>query len=394
MNTGKTRRPMRRIPALLGILILMFLTGCGQGNVPEGSGSTGSMEEHRTGSMELEAATQFSADYFENGIAVIRIMDGRSYLLLPEGQEIPDWIPSEQLQEMTIIREPVEPLYLAASSAMDLFRALDALSAVRMTSTAASDWSIPAVRELVEADQIHYVGKYRAPDYEALLEEDIRLTIESTMIYHDPEVREKIESLGIPVLIERSSYENDPLGRLEWIRLYGLLLGKQEAADTLYQQQAEKIRAAASDPLAKPVTAAFFSVNASGMVVVRKPGDYVTRMIELAGGSYALADIAVQDQDMTSTTTVQMEDFYERAVDADCLLYNSTIEGDLISLEDLLEKSDVFRDFKAVREGNVWCTNKNVFQETTGTAEMIREMHAIFAGTAEESELNYFHKLN
>ena len=61
------------------------------------------------------------------------------------------------------------------------------------------------------------------------------------------------------------------------------------------------------------------------MVVARKPGDYVTRMIELAGGSYALADIAVQDQDMTSTTTVQMEDFYERAVDADCLLYNSTI---------------------------------------------------------------------
>lgn len=54
------------------------------------------------------------------------------------------------------------------------------------------------------------------PDYELILENDCDLAIESTMIYHSPEVKEQLESFEIPVLVERSSYEEHPLGRLEW----------------------------------------------------------------------------------------------------------------------------------------------------------------------------------
>lgn len=32
------------------------------------------------------------------------------------------------------------------------------------------------------------------------------------MIYHTPEVKEELESFGIPVLVERSSYERPPPG--------------------------------------------------------------------------------------------------------------------------------------------------------------------------------------
>lgn len=45
------------------------------------------------------------------------------------------------------------------------------------------------------------------------------------MILHTPEVKEQLEHFGIPVLVERSSYESDPLARMEWIKLYGILLG-------------------------------------------------------------------------------------------------------------------------------------------------------------------------
>ena len=61
------------------------------------------------------------------------------------------------------------------------------------------------------------------------------LAIESTMIYHNPEVKEKLEQLGIPVLVERSSYESHPLGRTEWMKLYAVLLGKEEAAETAFR---------------------------------------------------------------------------------------------------------------------------------------------------------------
>ena len=46
------------------------------------------------------------------------------------------------------------------------------------------------------------------------------------MIYHSPEVKEQLEKLGVPVLVERSSYEQDPLGRMEWVKVYGALVGK------------------------------------------------------------------------------------------------------------------------------------------------------------------------
>ncbi len=50
------------------------------------------------------------------------------------------------------------------------------------------------------------------------------------MITHNPEVKEKLEELGIKVMIERSSYEKHPLGRLEWIKLFGVLFGREQQA--------------------------------------------------------------------------------------------------------------------------------------------------------------------
>ena len=57
------------------------------------------------------------------------------------------------------------------------------------------------------------------------------------MILHSPEVKEKLESFGIPVLVDHSSYEAHPLGRTEWIRLYGVLTGKEKEAEAAFAKQ-------------------------------------------------------------------------------------------------------------------------------------------------------------
>lgn len=57
------------------------------------------------------------------------------------------------------------------------------------------------------------------------------------MIYHSPKTAEQIESCGIPVFIERSSAESHPLGRLEWVRLYGLMLGKSDEAEKFFSEK-------------------------------------------------------------------------------------------------------------------------------------------------------------
>ena len=90
---------------------------------------------------------------------------------------------------------------------------------------------------------------------------------------------------------------------------------------------------------------------------------------------------------------LQMEAFYYGAKDADFLIYNSTIDGKLDTLEQLLGKSSLLADFKAVQNGNVWCTEQSMFQQSSASAGMIRDLNAIITGTAESDTLTFLHKL-
>ena len=336
-----------------------------------------------TGSMDLLYADQFSADYYEDGIALITIGDADQFLLLPEGVSAPDGLPAS----ITVLHKPVKNIYLVATSAMDDFIALDSIA---LSGTKETGWYLPEAKTAMEEGKIAYAGKYSAPDYETIVSSSCELAVESTMIYHTPEVKEQLERLGIPVLVERSSYESHPLGRMEWIRLYGLLTGKEEEADQIFQENMNAL----SDVLAmKPSgkTAAFFYVTNSGSVNVRKNGDYIAKMIDIAGGTY-VPENAGTGENALSTMNMDFESFYAVAKDADVLIYNSTIDGELTTIDELCAKNQLFADFKAVKEGNVWCTGKNMFQETMGLGDMIRDMNAVFSGNREYA-FTYLHQL-
>ena len=139
-------------------------------------------------------------------------------------------------------------------------------------------------------------------------------------------------------------------------------------------------------------TVAFFHINSNGIVNVRKSGDYVAKMIELAGGKYIFQDLG--DDNALSTMNMEMESFYAQAKDADYIIYNSAIAGELKTIEELLAKSSLLGDFKAVKEGNVWCTQKNVFQESTGIGDLILDIHKMVNEKDQgATKLTYLNKL-
>ena len=215
------------------------------------------------------------------------------------------------------------------------------------------------------------------------------------MITHSPEVKEKLEQLGIPVLVERSSYEESPLGRVEWIKLYGLLTGQLDAAEQFFQKSVQQVQSVEQKTGASgetQPTVVFFYFTSSGYANVRTPNDYISQMIDLAGGSYAFSAEELGDQGSRSSINMDPEQFYAAAKDADILIYNSTVEGELSSLDALLEKSPLMKDCKAVLDGNVWCTGQNMFQQVSGTAEMIADLHAVISGDTEQP-LTFLHPL-
>ncbi len=324
--------------------------------------------------MEIEYAENFKVDYYKGGLALIALLDGSRFLVVPQGGEVPEGID----KAIVVLNAPVNNIYLVATSAMCLFDGLDALDQIKLSGTDADGWYIENARSRMEKGQILYAGKYNAPDYELIMANDSQLSIQSTMINHNPEVKEKLEDVGIPVLVDQSSYESHPLGRTEWIKLYGLLVGKEARAESLFQDQVDSMEQVASEDNTGK-TVAYFYINSSGSAVTRKSGDYVSKMIELAGGKYIFDNLGDSEK-ATSTVTLEMEHFFATAKDADYIIYNSTIGGEVYSIDELLAKNSLLEDFKAVKEGNVWCTSQNLYQETTGLGQAISDIHQMLIG--------------
>ena len=274
--------------------------------------------------------------------------------------------------KITVLQAPLDNLYVAATSSMALFDAAGAISQVKLTGTDAKGWYIDAPRQALENGSMVYAGKYSAPDYELLTVSGCDLAVESMMILHTPEVKEKLEELGIPVFIDTSSSETHPMGRTEWVRLYGILTGHEKEADEFFEKQIE-IFAESDSYTDTGKTTAFFSITSNGNVIVRAADDYIPKMISLAGGHYIFTDLT-KGTGNSASVRLSMEDFYNTAKDADYLIYNATIEKPVGSIRELCSKFALLSEFKAVQEGHVWQVRSSLYQSPDIAARMITDL--------------------
>ncbi len=367
---------MRRCLLLpVALLCLIFsLCACAEGPAAEGPAGLVPSLSWRAPDV-LDAAEGFPITRSEEGYALLTVADDGAFLLVPESMPVPDGLP----EEVTPLCQPLTDVYLAASAAMDMLVKLDALDAVAYSSLPAEDWTIPEARSAMEAGAIVYAGKYSAPDYERICGGHCGLAIENTMIYHSPEIKEQLERFGVPVLVDHASQEPSPLGRMEWIRVYGLLLDREEEAETVYRKQAEAIRALEASETGKSV--AFFYLASNGEVKVRRPDDYIPQLIRLAGGEYVFDSL--EETSSLSTMTLSWETFYTLARDADILIYNSTVTETLPDREALLGKNPLLADFAAVKSGEVYCTQENFYQASMELGGLATDLHSVLTGQGE-----------
>ena len=384
---------MKKRLILLALCLTLLLAACGG---PENVATTQPQAETASQAvryeellfenvMPLSYATGFSVSYSEEGYKLLTIGEDQTYLVVGEDMPVPEEVPDT----VTVLQQPLDQIYLVSTGAMDHFIELNALDSIILSSQKADAWYLPEAKQAMEEGKIAYAGKYSAPDYETVLGSGCNLVIENAMIYHAPEVLEKFRSLGLPVLVELSSYESHPLGRMEWIKLFSALVNKEEEAAAYYDSMLAALEPVMNqEPTGKTVS--FFYITTSGGINVRRPSDYVSCAIGLAGCenvsfSEDQADVG------TSTMTIQMEAFYQGVQDADILIYNSIVDGELDSLSALLEKMPTLADTKAVKEGNVWCLSKNFYQETMSLGDFILDVNAVATGS--DGQLRYLKHL-
>ena len=384
------------IISCLFLMGLLWLTGCGS---PSSDSTEKSLVESAdqtkavdwkdmkpVGSMELLYAENFSVDYYEGGFKLLETMDGTQILVVPEDKEIPQNVDEDTI----VLKQPVQNMYLVSSAVMDIFSKLDAIDTLRFSSQTEDNWYVDDAKQAMEDGSLIYAGKYNKPDYELIVSEGCSLAIENSMIYHSPEVIEMLESFDIPVMVEYSSYESHPMGRVEWIKFFGALVDKEDEAQRIFDEQIDILDSvAANENTGK--TVAFFYITSNGLVQVRQSNDYIPKMIELAGGRYIFDNLG-DSESKRSTMNMQVEEFYDGAKDADYIIYNSTIDGGVSSVDELIDKCPVLADFKAVKDGNVWCTTNDMYQQSMSIGYMIKDIHSMLCD-GDEDDMTYLFKL-
>ena len=178
---------------------------------------------------------------------------------------------------------------------------------------------------------------------------------------------------------------------MEWVKLVGALLDMEEEADAYFNDAVAKVEAVAASVAGETAHPTIMQTYVfKGTVYVRNGGDYVNKMLELAGGTYPFADL---EPGQGGNTKMTVEEFYKQAVDTEILIYDNTSDTSVSTVADILANGDYLADMKAIRDGNVWGIEKNYWQSADDVATMIEDIATIIYHPEDAGSLHYFYKM-
>ncbi len=361
-----------------------------------------------TGKEENTFAELFSIEHLkdenEKAYSKIEVFDKEkkldtSWLLLPEGVDKVSGAPAG-VNIMTF--RDRQNIMVSSASTMALINAMDALSKVPMT-TADTTWRIQEIKDAIDKGTVKEVGKYSKPDYEQIIaigaEKHVTFAVFSTMLDSVPDVYDQLtKTCNLRIMRDQSSYESHPLGRTEWIKIYGEIFGMRDKSDAVFNGQVKILNETTSKinvPDAERKTVLiFYTTSTKDTFYVRNAADYVTELVNLGGGK----QVAEIGAGKSGNTKMTQESFIEKCSQADYVLYNWTSGASGVkdeSLQGLIDArlGDWFKDFKAYKEGNVWRTSNDFYQKMDKMGEMVADIYKMLYGENVSDTLTYVNRL-
>lgn len=361
-----------------------------------------------TGKEENTFAELFSIEHLkdenEKAYSKIEVFDKEkkldtSWLLLPEGVDKVSGAPAG-VNIMTF--RDRQNIMVSSASTMALINAMDALSKVPMT-TADTTWRIQEIKDAIDKGTVKEVGKYSKPDYEQIIavgaEKHVTFAVFSTMLDSVPDVYDQLtKTCNLRIMRDQSSYESHPLGRTEWIKIYGEIFDMRDKSDAVFNGQVEILNETTSKinvPEAERKTVLiFYTTSAKDTFYVRNAADYVTELVNLGGGK----QVAEIGPGKSGNTKMTQESFIQECSQADYVLYNWTSGASGVkdeSLQGLIDArlGDWFKDFKAYKEGNVWRTSNDFYQKMDKMGEMVADIYKMLYGENVSDTLTYVNRL-
>lgn len=266
------------------------------------------------------------------------------YVLVPADRDLPDSLP-----EGTVVRTPLKNALVYSAVHTGVLAELGAADVVKGV-TDVQYFTDSLVLAHVQEGTVADCGSSMSPTIEKVIEMHPDGILLSP--YQDANYGQ-VTSLNIP-LIECADYmEQTPLGRAEWIKFYGALVGKESEAEEIFDsvvktyEQLRDERAASNKPHPKVLTETVIS----GVWNVPGGKSYMAQIIKDAGGNYPWAD-----DEHSGSLSLDFTQVLAIAKDADVWLVKSFNINSYADLKGAYELNDRFDAFK---NRKVYCCDTN-----------------------------------
>lgn len=278
------------------------------------------------------------------------------YALVGEGA---DASPSVKEGKETLVRVPLRRAGIFTGVHCELVKELGCESSIRGICEIEYIY-IASIRKAVREGRVANFGTAVDPDIEKIMEAQpdglLISPFENTAGYG------RVECLGIPVIECADYMEISPLARAEWVKLYGLLFGCYERADSLFRAVEERylsLRDHASRVGHRPTLVA--EKPYSGVWYVSGGNSTMGVLYRDAGARYLFGD-----RKKNGSLSLSVETVFEKGQQADIWLikYNQSVP---LTLNQLISDYPPFASFRSVRSGRVYGCNleKSRFYEET-----------------------------
>jgi len=147
----------------------------------------------------------------------------------------------------------------------------------------------------------------------------------------------KISELGIKIMYNADYLETDPLGKAEWIKVFGALYGKEKLADSIYNAISKSYNDIKSYISENTVTrpAVLLGLPFRDTWFISPGNSYISTLISDAGGTYLW-----QDTKSSASMPFSLETVYMKSLGADYWLNAGTVSSkrEIASFDPRLEK--------------------------------------------------------
>ena len=318
----------------------MLLTACAPGSEQRDWNLTPDSLRHSS-LLSIAHADSFVLVTVKN--AWVEGKDLHRYILVPDSAPMPQHYP-----EGTVLRTPLRSVVMHNAVHAALVEELGCASAIKGLCDVEYVHT-PALRQLLDNGNIADAGSSVQSDVEHYI------SLRADAVFTAPIEHASygiLEKVGIP-LVECADYmEASALGRVEWVRFFGLLFDCEDRANALLEA-VEKRYSALCSIAQKATHRPRLMADVLHGAAWYMPGgkSYLGNLFADAGADYILAD-----DEHSGSIPLSFETVFSLAADADFWLIKEARAG-VFSYADLRREHASYTSFAPWKKRNIYCCN-------------------------------------